>query len=196
MAAWQSPCQANLAQWHTQRMPHPQAAASRHAWRPTRRAPPLAAHCASPALRCTMPGLLALLLLLLHWAAPARGQRLCADAVNIEPISRFCQSLNKVCVDQGSYVLYENRHNPRHTAFEGVPRIDLSSVRLDYYGFGDVWGTEFAYPDPLLRPATSGEETKELQEPQFSRWCAAALRALHDVARRPSSPGGMGRRAQ
>ncbi|KAI8464064.1 MAG: hypothetical protein J3K34DRAFT_441801 [Monoraphidium minutum] len=109
-----------------------------------------------------------LLLLLLHWALPA-GATVCPDAVSVEPIAKFCQDFSKVCVDQGDYVLYENRHNPRHTAFTGIPQISLESVHIDYYGFGDVWGTEFLYPNPLLRPATGGEETKELQEPQFSR---------------------------
>ena len=27
---------------------------------------------------------------------------------------------------------------------------------MDYYGFGDAWGTEFLYPQPVLRPATAG----------------------------------------
>ncbi|KIY93119.1 hypothetical protein MNEG_14843 [Monoraphidium neglectum] len=110
-----------------------------------------------------------LLFVLLQWAA-ATSAVLCPDPVNVEPISKFCQDLTKVCVDQGDYVLYENKHNPRHTAFTGIPQIKLDSVHVDYYGFGDVWGTEFLYPHPLLRPATGGEETKELQEPQFSRW--------------------------
>ena len=70
-------------------------------------------------------------------------------------------------------MLYGNQHNPRHTAFTGIPQIKLDSVHVNYYGFGDVWGTEFLYPHPLLRPATSGEESKELQEPQFTKWCAA-----------------------
>lgn len=120
----------------------------------------------------------------LQWAlslalltALAAGQSVpCAEPVSVEPIAKFCQDLSKVCVDHEAYVLYGNRHNPRHADFSGVPQIKLDSVHVDYYGFGDVWGTEFLYPHPLMRPATSGEESKELQEPQFSRWCAHARR--------------------
>lgn len=121
--------------------------------------------CAAP---LTMPAPLALLFVLL-WASHTRAV-LCPERVNVEPISKFCQDFTKVCVDHGDYVLYENKHNPRHEAFTGIPQIKLDSVHVDYYGFGDVWGTEFLYPHPLLRPATDGEESKELQEPQFSRW--------------------------
>jgi len=114
--------------------------------------------------------LLAVLLLLALGSGRAQTQP-CPDPVTVEPISKFCQDFSKVCVDHGDYVLYENKHNPRHTAFQGIPQIKLDSVHVDYYGFGDVWGTEFLYPHPLLRPATRGEESKELQEPQFTSWC-------------------------
>lgn len=38
----------------------------------------------------------------------------------------------------------------------------------DLYGVSDVWGTQFTSPAPVLRPATAGEETPELQQPIFS----------------------------
>lgn len=106
-------------------------------------------------------------------AADALPQRVpCADPVDVEPMAKFCQQLTKVCVDHGEYVLYDAKHNPRHESFQGLPQIKLDSVHVDYYGFGDVWGTEFLYPHPLIRPATDGEETTELQDPQFTSWCA------------------------
>lgn len=128
------------------------------------------------------------LIALFDWAVRTEAA-LCPDPFNVEPISKFCQDFTKVCVDQGDYVLYENKHNPRHTAFQAIPQINLDSVHVDYYGFGDVWGTEFLYPHPLLRPATSGEETKELQEPQFSRWCVRNHRCcMHPCKSRTAAP--------
>jgi hypothetical protein len=121
----------------------------------------------------------AALLAAVLWAAAAAGASAqevpCADPVDVAPIAKFCQELPKVCVDHGDYVLYDKRHNPRHGSYEGkLPQIRLDSVKVDYYGFGDVWRTEFPYPDPLVRPATSGEETRELQDPQFTSWCVRA----------------------
>jgi hypothetical protein len=119
------------------------------------------------ALKCG--GMSAVLLALV--LAGAAGQSVpCAEPIHVEPITKFCQALTKVCIDHGDYVLYDNKHNPRHEAFEGLPQIALDSVKMDYHGFADVWGTEVAYPDPLVRPATDGEESRELQEPQFSSW--------------------------
>jgi hypothetical protein len=128
------------------------------------------------------PHLVALLALIL---GAGHAQRvLCPEPVELganEALQELCQSLPKACVDQGdTFVLYSNQHNPRHPAFKGLPKIGPGDAHVDYFGFGDVWGTEFQYPSPLVRPATAGEETKELQEPQFSRWCAprAAAAAL------------------
>ncbi|GBF98829.1 hypothetical protein Rsub_11594 [Raphidocelis subcapitata] len=110
----------------------------------------------------------AALLLALLLAGAAGQPSPCAGPINVEGAAKFCQTLTKVCIDHGDYVLYENKHNPRHEAFQGLPQIALGSVKIDYHGFADVWGTELAYPDPLVRPATDGEESRELQEPQFS----------------------------
>jgi hypothetical protein len=131
-------------------------------------------------------------LLTLILGARAGAQRVqCPEPLGEEPnaaLSKLCQALSKVCVDQGdTYVLYGNAHNPRHPAFAGLPQIALDDAHVDFYGFRDVWGTEFRYPQPLVRPATAGEETKELQEPQFSRWCARRVgRAAPPLSAPPS----------
>lgn len=85
-----------------------------------------------------------------------------------------CQKFSKVCLDQNVYVLYENQANPRHELFSKVPQLQLHNITIDYYGFEDVWGTHFEHPPPLVRPATGGEETRELAHPQFLR-CSIPL---------------------
>lgn len=139
--------------------------------------------------------LLAVAVLLALLGAPSGQTVPCAEPIDVAPLSKFCGELTKVCVDHGDYVLYGNHHNPRHAEFKGMPQIQLESVHVDYYGFGDVWGTEFLYPQPLLRPATAGEESDDLQNPQFSSWCAArrhrsapeTLGRLHAAPRRVAS---------
>lgn len=79
-----------------------------------------------------------------------------------------CQQLQRVCVDHSVYVLYESKHNRRHELFEGIPKIQLKGISLDYHSFSDAWGTAFVHPGPRLRPATPGEESRELSHPQFS----------------------------
>ncbi len=98
----------------------------------------------------------------------------CAKPFDPAQLDKTCQTLSKVCLDQSNYVLYDNTHNPRHPQYKGKPSIDLTSTRADYYGFGDAWNTAIPYPQPLMRPATAGEETKELRRPQFSH-CTVPL---------------------
>eukprot|EP00878_Enallax_costatus_P019457 GHUV01020529.1.p1 GENE.GHUV01020529.1~~GHUV01020529.1.p1 ORF type:complete len:313 (+),score=39.00 GHUV01020529.1:311-1249(+) len=105
----------------------------------------------------------------LHWLLLLAHAGLCPDAASMSRLPPTCQWLAKVCVDQNVYVLYDNKYNPRHELFQHVPRLKLDNISADYYGYGDVWGTHFSHPEPLLRPATGGEETRELAHPQFSR---------------------------
>lgn len=93
----------------------------------------------------------------------------CPDTIDTTHVSDMCHSFGRVCLDQNTYVLYDTAHNPRHAAFGSIPSVHLDNIHMNYYGFGDVWGTEFTYGDPFFRPGTAGEETKELMEPQFSR---------------------------
>lgn len=79
-----------------------------------------------------------------------------------------CQQLPRVCVDHSTFVLYESKHNPRHELFQGLPEVQLKNISLDYHSYDDVWGTAFQHPGLLLRPATPGEESRELAHPQFS----------------------------
>lgn len=79
-----------------------------------------------------------------------------------------CQQLARVCVDHSSYVLYDSRHNPRHERFEGLPRINLKNISVNPLGSDDLWGTAQQHPDPILRPASPAEESRELLHPQFS----------------------------
>jgi hypothetical protein len=100
---------------------------------------------------------------------------ICPDASSLPRAPNSCTLLRRVCVDQGVFVLYEPSANPRHELFSGrLPQLHLSGVKLDFYGYGDAWGTAFEHPPPRLRPATAGEETRELAHPQFSR-CALPL---------------------
>lgn len=110
----------------------------------------------------------------LQWLLLAANAGLCPDTAFIPKLPSVCQSLTKVCLDQNVYVLYENQHNPRHELFRHIPRLKLVNISADYYGYGDVWGTHFSHPEPLLRPATGGEETRELAHPQFTR-CTVPL---------------------
>lgn len=116
--------------------------------------------------------LLQLLLLLLPPALTRAGT--CPDASLITHPPQMCQAWKKVCVDQNVFVLYENQHNPRHELFTHIPKVQLNKITTDYYGFGDVWATQFERPAPHVRPATGGEETRELAHPQFSR-CSLPL---------------------
>jgi hypothetical protein len=100
---------------------------------------------------------------------PALAAALCPQASLPARLPRQCTSLPRVCVDQRVYVLYANQHNPRHELFAGLPRVSLANISIDYYGFGDEWGTAFVPPQPRIRPATAGEETRELAHPQFSQ---------------------------
>eukprot|EP00775_Hariotina_reticulata_P008998 gene8998-9171_t len=84
-------------------------------------------------------------------------------------VPSFCQAVPKVCVDQNVFVLYGNQHNPRHELFSQLPAVRPDNISIDYFGYGDLWGTSFAHPPQLVRPATGGEETQELRHPQFSR---------------------------
>lgn len=79
-----------------------------------------------------------------------------------------CLKLNQVCVDQNSFVLYSDPHNPTSTKFKGLPKYDVSKIFFDYYGIPDVWGVQRTYPAVVFRPATAGEETQELRKPTFS----------------------------
>eukprot|EP00879_Flechtneria_rotunda_P017165 GHRR01017977.1.p1 GENE.GHRR01017977.1~~GHRR01017977.1.p1 ORF type:complete len:165 (+),score=37.66 GHRR01017977.1:332-826(+) len=94
---------------------------------------------------------------------------LCPDVTNSSKAGSKCQVLPKVCIDQNIYVLYSNQHNPRHELFTQLPQLKLHNITMDYYGYGDIWGTHFQRPSPFVRPATAGEETRELAHPQFSR---------------------------
>jgi hypothetical protein len=110
----------------------------------------------------------ALLLLGVLWQ-PCKTDA-CVDPVDVGEASSICQSFHRVCLDHDAYIMYDAKYNPRHAKFQpSAPRVRLEDLRLDYFGFNDRWGTEFAYPQPLMRPATSGEETPELREPRFSR---------------------------
>jgi hypothetical protein len=104
----------------------------------------------------------------LHWLLLAQAG-LCPDTSVLSRLPNQCQKLSKVCVDQNVYVLYENQANPRHELYSRVPQLQLHNITIDYYGFGDVWATHFEHPQPMVRPATAGEETRELAHPQFSR---------------------------
>lgn len=110
----------------------------------------------------------------LQWLLLAAHAGLCPDTAFISKIPGTCQSLTKVCLDQNVYVLYDNQHNPRHELFREIPQLKLDNISIDYYGYSDVWGTRFPHPGPVLRPATGGEETRELAHPQFSR-CSVPL---------------------
>lgn len=103
----------------------------------------------------------------LHWLLFTHAG-LCPDTA-FNRVPPACQRLIKVCVDQNIYVLYDNQFNPRHELFQRLPRLKLDNISADYYGYSDIWGTRFPHPEPLLRPATGGEETRELAHPQFSR---------------------------
>lgn len=109
----------------------------------------------------------------LHWLLLVHAG-LCPDASVLSRIPSQCQKFSKVCLDQNVYVLYENQANPRHELFSKVPQLQLHNITIDYYGFEDVWGTHFEHPPPLVRPATGGEETRELAHPQFLR-CSIPL---------------------
>jgi hypothetical protein len=92
----------------------------------------------------------------------------CPRAPTAAALPTQCQQLPRICVDQSSYVLYDNTHNPRHEHFEGLPRVQLKNISVNYFGFDDLWGTKIQHPDPVLRPASSEEESPELVHPQFS----------------------------
>lgn len=92
----------------------------------------------------------------------------CPDAPTAAALPTHCQQLPRVCVDQSSYVLYDNRHNPRHELFGGLPPVQLKSISVNYLGFDDLWDTEIQHPNPVLRPASSEEESPDLSHPQFS----------------------------
>jgi hypothetical protein len=91
------------------------------------------------------------------------------------PAAKWCERLDDLCVDQGVFVHYSTTANPRTVEFESVPQITLhGNITANLYAFGDQWGTDRPYPNPLHRPATSGEESRELAHPVFSR-CTVPL---------------------
>ena len=110
--------------------------------------------------------LASLALAVLHLAGTHAS--VCPSAPAVQNISDFCQTFRKACVDQESYVLYGTEHNPTHESFRELPQISLDNIYMDYYGFGDAWNTAFLHPQPLVRPGTRGEESKELSSPQFT----------------------------
>jgi hypothetical protein len=126
--------------------------------------------------RLLLLGVVGTLLVLWLGASPASGQTTCVTGpADPSALGDVCQTFKKVCVDQNVYVLYESKHNPKHPQYEGqLPQIRLQKVAIDYYGFGDTWGTSFEYPQPFLRPATDGEESRDLDHPQFTR-CTTPL---------------------
>lgn len=67
------------------------------------------------------------------------------------------------------FVLYSEEHNPTSKKYKSLPMFDVSGVRFDYYNVPDYWGVQRSYPAVVMRPATSGEETAELQHPVFSK---------------------------
>eukprot|EP00877_Chromochloris_zofingiensis_P010357 jgi/Chrzof1/5575/Cz16g07320.t1 len=77
-----------------------------------------------------------------------------------------CLVLPKVCIDQGTYVLYDPLHDPRQHG--EIPVFPLGDIEPNLHGFGDAHGAHIGYPDPIIRPATAGEETSDLQRPNFS----------------------------
>lgn len=105
----------------------------------------------------------------LQWLLLAAHAGICPETTFLSKVPPTCRSLTKVCLDQSVYVLYDNQHNPRHELFGQLPQIRLNDILINYYGYSDVWETNFVHPEPILRPATSGEETRELMHPQFTR---------------------------
>lgn len=99
------------------------------------------------------------------WVATATS---CPNTPTATEVPQQCQHLARVCVDHSSYVLYDNRHNPRHELFEGLPQVEVKNVLVNYFGFDDLWGTAIPHPGPILRPASQEEESRELSHPQFS----------------------------
>ena len=81
----------------------------------------------------------------------------------------MCTHLRKVCVDQNIFVLYAEEDDPRSLKYKRRPRINFTNLHIDWHGFSDAWDTQLKYPDPIVRPATTGEETPELREPVFSK---------------------------
>lgn len=84
--------------------------------------------------------------------------------------SELCCNLRKVCVDQSTYVLYDPADDPRQggrlpTCF---PEYRSNHFITDLHSTSDIWALQYGTPGPVLRPATLGEESADMQQPVFS----------------------------
>jgi hypothetical protein len=65
--------------------------------------------------------------------------------------------------------MYAEEDDPRSPKYRPRQPINFTNLHIDWYGFSDAWATQMQYPNPILRPATLGEESPDLREPKFSK---------------------------